>query len=735
MNVAVIGLGYIGLPTAAVFAQSGHQVYGYDANAQVRRSLQEGVVTIGEPAVREEVEAALLGCRLQIVDVVPRADAYVLCVPTPTLEGKPDLSYVENAAGMVAAMAEPGAIVVLESTVPPGTTERILRRALMSQGKAIDDFHVAHCPERVIPGAIMKELRTNARVVGGRTPADGAIVRKLYASFCEGDIAVTSTAVAEFVKVIENTFRDVNIAFANELAIVAEELGIDAWESIAIANRHPRVQILSPGPGVGGHCIPVDPHFLADASPFATELIQSARRVNERMPDRIARRVAELVEPAAGTKGRVAGCGLQSGRRRCARESDDSHRCAPTRARLRDVDLRSARDQLSASVVRVGRRGGVGRVRSRAGHRAHGLSIVAPGRDRGDHAGAAPGRHAAVLRYGGMGTRRLRVLRARPSLQARRGEGGGVNTLLARIGEPGAGPYFIDWDPAQGTHDGIQVKARLDPQGVLIHRGVSDVYHPIWIAQFALRRLGRWCSAGDRDARENFLDQAAWLRDHQQRRGIVGLYRFEIPWNKYGAREGWWSATAQGLAISVLLRAERLEPGCGYGDAAVRAALPFRYDIAHGGVVWRGGDDLFFEEVANKHAVHVLGGCICALWGLWELQGRGGDAWHAALVQECVGTLRRWLPSFDTGWWTLASRLRSANGNPDLATPRCHERHVAQMLVLAKMFDDTVFATAAERWASYGATRECRRRFVASTLRALPERVLGRDTIAGGAHT
>lgn len=302
VRIAVIGLGYIGLPTAAVLAQSGHDVYGYDANPQIRQTLRAGPISVGEPLVRQAVQDALDTGQLHVVDSVPKAQAYILCLPTPTHEGTPDLSYVEAAAAEMAAEAEPGAILVLESTVPPGTTERILKCALAGEGKAIDDFHVAHCPERVIPGAIMQELRTNARVVGGRTADDAAIVRNLYASFCEGDIAVTSTSVAEFIKVVENTFRDVNIAFANELAIVAEELGIDVWESIALANKHPRVNILSPGPGVGGHCIPVDPHFLSDANPFATELIQSARRVNERMPHRIVRRVAELVDPAQGRK-------------------------------------------------------------------------------------------------------------------------------------------------------------------------------------------------------------------------------------------------------------------------------------------------------------------------------------------------------------------------------------------------------------------------------------------------
>jgi UDP-N-acetyl-D-mannosaminuronic acid dehydrogenase len=295
MVIAVIGLGYIGLPTAAAFATAGHVVLGYDVNAQLRMTLAAGIVALDEQPVREAVAAALASGQLRIVATVPPADAYVLCLPTPTREGMPDLRAVEEAAADVAAVAEPGAILILESTVPPGATERVLGRALAAHGKTIADFHVAHCPERVIPGAIMYELRGNARVVGGRTPEDGEVVRRLYASFCEGEIAVTSTTSAEFIKVVENTYRDVNIAFANELAVVAEELGIDVWESIALANKHPRVDILAPGPGVGGHCIPVDPHFLSDTNPFATELIQAARRINDRMPHRVARRVVELV--------------------------------------------------------------------------------------------------------------------------------------------------------------------------------------------------------------------------------------------------------------------------------------------------------------------------------------------------------------------------------------------------------------------------------------------------------
>jgi UDP-N-acetyl-D-mannosaminuronic acid dehydrogenase len=302
MNVAVIGLGYIGLPTAALLASGGHVVYGYDADPHVRRSLKAMNAFTAEANVQRAVENAMSSERLHIVDRVPGARAYIICVPTPTREGKPDLHYVEEAARSVARVAQQGSILVLESTVPPGTTERIFEAALRSEGRSINDYHVAHCPERVIPGAIIRELRSNARVVGGRTKEDASIVRDLYASFCAGTISLTTTAVAEFVKVVENTYRDVNIAFANELAIVSEELGVDVWETIALANAHPRVDILSPGPGVGGHCIPVDPHFLSDANPFVTELIQAARRINERMPNQIMRRLGQMVGSGSGQK-------------------------------------------------------------------------------------------------------------------------------------------------------------------------------------------------------------------------------------------------------------------------------------------------------------------------------------------------------------------------------------------------------------------------------------------------
>ena len=302
MNVSVIGLGYIGLPTAALLAGAGHRVYGYDVNAQLRRDLRAGQLSIGEAPVERAVMQALDGGRFHVLDGVPGAQAYILCVPTPARDGRAMLQYVEEAAASVAAVAPPNAIIVLESTVPPGTTERVIDRALRDAGKDPARYCIAHCPERVIPGAIMEELRHNDRVIGARSLPDARRVAELYGSFCSGEISVTTTAVAEFVKVVENTYRDVNVAFANELAVFAEELGIDVWETIALANRHPRVDILQPGPGVGGHCIPVDPHFLADANPWVTELIQSARRVNERMPHRIVRRIEIAVGAPHGQK-------------------------------------------------------------------------------------------------------------------------------------------------------------------------------------------------------------------------------------------------------------------------------------------------------------------------------------------------------------------------------------------------------------------------------------------------
>lgn len=308
MKVSVLGLGYIGLPTAAMLAIGGHTVAGYDVSARVRTGLRRNAEHVADPEVRKLVSDALATGRLTVADAIEPADAFIICVPTPNApDGRPDLSYVHDATLAIAPLLRKGDLVILESTVPPGTMDRIVVNALRERGVSADDMLLAHCPERVIPGAIVRELKENSRIVGGRTPKAARAARDLYASFVEADMFETDATTAELVKVIENTFRDVNIALANELALLCEELGIDAWEAIALANKHPRVNILQPGPGVGGHCIPIDPHFLADANPFLTELIQTARRVNARMPNHVVRRIRELVPSAEGAeRGEVA---------------------------------------------------------------------------------------------------------------------------------------------------------------------------------------------------------------------------------------------------------------------------------------------------------------------------------------------------------------------------------------------------------------------------------------------
>lgn len=304
MNVAVLGLGYIGLPTAAMLACAGHRVTGVDVNRRLLDDIRAGCGHIADRDVRSLTASAIASGNFTVSPSLPQtAEAYVICVPTPTTGHKPDLHYVQEAAAAVAREARDGSLIVLESTVPPGTMENVVVREIELAGKNPDRFAIAHCPERVIPGDIVRELRGNARVIGGRRPADAEKAAGLYASFCLGEICTTDCVTAELVKIVENTFRDVNLAFANELALIAEALDVDVWEIIRIANKHPRVNVLRPGPGVGGHCIPVDPTFLSDTNPFVTELIQAARRVNERMPHVVTRIIEEMLGPArTGTK-------------------------------------------------------------------------------------------------------------------------------------------------------------------------------------------------------------------------------------------------------------------------------------------------------------------------------------------------------------------------------------------------------------------------------------------------
>jgi len=263
-TVCVIGLGYIGLPTASTFATHGLKVYGVDNNPAVIQSLRDGRVHLYEPGLHELVAQALNMGNLQVMDAPVEADAFIIAVPTPFYEDKKaDMSFVISAAESIMPVLREGNLVVLESTSPPLTTRNLVQPILEESGlKAGKDFKVAYSPERVLPGQILKELIGNARVIGGIDRSSAEAGRDLYATFVQGEIVLTDSTTSEMVKLMENTYRDINIAAANEFSRLADRFGVDIWEAIAIANRHPRVKILNPGPGVGGHCISVDPWFL-----------------------------------------------------------------------------------------------------------------------------------------------------------------------------------------------------------------------------------------------------------------------------------------------------------------------------------------------------------------------------------------------------------------------------------------------------------------------------------------
>ncbi len=311
-SLCVLGLGYIGLPTASTFATHGFQVTGVDVNQRVVDALRGGDIHIREPGLRTLVQAAVGSGRLQIRDAPEPADAFIIAVPTPLAsEGttRADLSYVEAAAESIVPHLRAGNLVVLESTCPPGTTTDRLGPILETSGlRAGADFYLAYTPERVLPGQILRELIDNARVIGGIDRASAEAGRDLYSVFVRGEILLTDATTAEMVKLMENTYRDVNIAIANEFSRLAEGLGVNVWEAIELANRHPRVQILRPGPGVGGHCISIDPWFLVESAPDETPLIQEARAVNDAQPKHAARLVSCALGELEGR--RIAALGL-----------------------------------------------------------------------------------------------------------------------------------------------------------------------------------------------------------------------------------------------------------------------------------------------------------------------------------------------------------------------------------------------------------------------------------------
>ena len=317
LNVVVMGLGYIGLPTAAIIARTGARVLGVDVTERVVETINSGRVHIEEVDLDGLVSGVVARGTLRAAMTVEPADVFVIAVPTPfDAAHAPDISYVLGAATTIAPVLKPGDTVILESTSPVGTTEKVrdllatLRPDLRVPGRTRDqaDIAIAYCPERVLPGRILVELIDNDRVIGGITPRCARKALTFYRRFVRGACVTTTARAAEMTKLTENAFRDVNIAFANELSLIADTMNVDVWEVIRLANRHPRVNILQPGPGVGGHCIAVDPWFLVHAAPGQTPLIRTAREVNDGKTDHVIAQVAAMI--AADPTAPVACLGL-----------------------------------------------------------------------------------------------------------------------------------------------------------------------------------------------------------------------------------------------------------------------------------------------------------------------------------------------------------------------------------------------------------------------------------------
>lgn len=313
-DLCVLGLGYIGLPTASIFATKGKRVLGVDINPAVVETINSGKIHIQEPDLDVLVRAAVQSGNLRAASAPAPAEVFILAVPTPfdvQPEGTrvPDLKYVEAATRSLAPHVRGGNLVILESTSPVGTTEKVqawLEDELRRRGLAVPaGLLYAHCPERILPGQMLKELVSNDRLAGGLTPAAAARAKALYETFCTAQIFLTDARTAEMTKLTENAFRDVNIAFANELSLICDRLQIDVWELIRLANRHPRVKILQPGPGVGGHCIAVDPWFIVAAAPAEARLLRVAREVNDHKPHHV---VAQVRAAAARQAQPVVAC-------------------------------------------------------------------------------------------------------------------------------------------------------------------------------------------------------------------------------------------------------------------------------------------------------------------------------------------------------------------------------------------------------------------------------------------
>lgn len=308
-SVCVVGLGYIGLPTAALLASVGYKVLGVDVNEHAVNTINQGKIHIVEPDLDAVVHSTVATGRFRAYVSPQPADVYMICVPTPFHEGteipQPNIDYVLAATHSIASLLKRGDLLILESTSPVGTTLE-MQAALAEKGVDVAGIHIAYCPERVLPGNIMKELVCNDRVVGGLTEEDTRVTADFYRTFVKGQVLETDAKTAELCKLAENSYRDVNIALANELSIICDEQGIDVWKLVSLANHHPRVNILQPGTGVGGHCIAVDPWFIVARSPMSARLIRAAREVNNHKTRWVIKKINESMEIAARHLGRPA---------------------------------------------------------------------------------------------------------------------------------------------------------------------------------------------------------------------------------------------------------------------------------------------------------------------------------------------------------------------------------------------------------------------------------------------
>ena len=322
-SVAFVGLGYIGLPTAVVMANSGVDVTGVDVNEANVERINRGEVTIVEPGLEEELKQAIESGNFRATTSQVHADTYIIAVPTPFTDNYDvDMRYIYSAAEAIAPQLKGDELVILESTSPPLTTKKMAKKILELRPDLVADgaenpegkpvVYFAHCPERILPGKAMEELRTNDRIIGGQTEEATKRATAVYATFCKAELLPTDDVTAEMAKLTENSFRDVNIAFANELSLIADNLDINVWELINLANHHPRVNILQPGPGVGGHCIAVDPWFIVSADPENSKLIHTARKVNDGKPKWVIDKVKEAISETNASKVAVLGLAFKA---------------------------------------------------------------------------------------------------------------------------------------------------------------------------------------------------------------------------------------------------------------------------------------------------------------------------------------------------------------------------------------------------------------------------------------